>query len=162
MATGKPIVYTSADSVIQIAAHEETFGLERLYEVCKIARELTYELNIGRVIARPFIGTDADNFTRTGNRKDYAVLPPSAHASRLPRPSGPRRRLRRQDWRHLCPFRHRPRNQGCGPRSADAHFSGGHGDLPAGGFIMTNFVDFDMQFRPPARRNRLWQGAGRL
>ena len=57
MATGKPIVYTSADSVIQIAAHEETFGLQRLYDVCNIARELSYELNIGRVIARPFIGT---------------------------------------------------------------------------------------------------------
>ena len=57
MRAGKPIVYTSADSVIQIAAHEENFGLQRLYDVCKIARELTYELNIGRVIARPFIGT---------------------------------------------------------------------------------------------------------
>lgn len=53
--TGKPIMYTSADSVIQIAAHEEAFGLQRLYDVCKVARELTYEMNIGRVIARPFL-----------------------------------------------------------------------------------------------------------
>ncbi len=74
--SGKPIVYTSADSVIQIAAHEESFGLQRLYDVCKVTRDLTYDLNIGRVIARPFIGTTAKNFTRTGNRKDYAVLPP--------------------------------------------------------------------------------------
>jgi phosphopentomutase len=75
--SGKPIVYTSADSVIQIAAHEQAFGLERLYEVCRIARELSYPLNIGRVIARPFTGTSAADFTRTGNRKDYTVLPPS-------------------------------------------------------------------------------------
>ncbi|MFQ3229398.1 phosphopentomutase [Reinekea sp.] len=77
MATGKPIVYTSADSVFQIACHEETFGLERLYELCAIARELVNEYNIGRVIARPFVGADAGSFERTGNRKDLAVQPPS-------------------------------------------------------------------------------------
>ena len=77
MRTGKPIIYTSADSVIQIAAHEQSFGLERLYEVCKVARELSYVLNIGRVIARPFTGTNAGDFLRTGNRKDYSVLPPA-------------------------------------------------------------------------------------
>jgi phosphopentomutase len=74
--SGKPIIYTSADSVIQIAAHEEYFGLQRLYDVCKITRDLTYEMNIGRVIARPFVGTTAKTFMRTGNRKDYSVLPP--------------------------------------------------------------------------------------
>lgn len=77
MQTGKPIVYTSADSVFQIAAHEETFGLENLYKLCKIARTLVDEYNIGRVIARPFIGAPGD-FKRTGNRKDLAVPPPSA------------------------------------------------------------------------------------
>ncbi|MCB1488048.1 MAG: phosphopentomutase, partial [Bauldia sp.] len=71
-----PICYTSADSVFQIAAHEETFGLERLYEVCLVARRLCDPLNIGRVIARPFIGGDADSFRRTANRRDYAVPPP--------------------------------------------------------------------------------------
>ncbi|PTY35929.1 phosphopentomutase [Saccharospirillum sp. MSK14-1] len=76
-ATGKPIVYTSADSVFQIACHEETFGLDRLMEVCQVARELVDEYNIGRVIARPFIGADADSFQRTGNRRDLAVPPPS-------------------------------------------------------------------------------------
>jgi phosphopentomutase len=74
--TGKPIVYTSADSVFQIAAHEETFGLERLYELCELARDLVDEYQIGRVIARPFLGQPG-SFKRTGNRKDYATLPPA-------------------------------------------------------------------------------------
>lgn len=73
--TGKPILYTSADSVLQIAAHEEHFGLERLYELCQIARRLVDPLNIGRVIARPFTGETAQSFERTGNRRDYAVPP---------------------------------------------------------------------------------------
>jgi len=77
MRTGKPIVYTSADSVFQIACHEETFGLERLLDLCRIARALVDEYNIGRVIARPFTGRRADNFVRTGNRRDLAVPPPS-------------------------------------------------------------------------------------
>jgi phosphopentomutase len=77
MRTGKPIVYTSADSVFQIAAHEETFGLEKLYALCKLARELVDPYNIGRVIARPFLGTPG-HFYRTGNRRDLAVPPPQA------------------------------------------------------------------------------------
>ena len=75
MATGKPIVYTSADSVFQVAAHEETFGLDRLYELCDIARELVDEYRIGRVIARPFVGDDASSFVRTGNRRDLTTPP---------------------------------------------------------------------------------------
>jgi phosphopentomutase len=76
--TGKPIVYTSADSVFQIAAHEQTISIERQYEICEIAREiLTGETEVGRVIARPFLGTNAEDFTRTGNRHDYAVPPPA-------------------------------------------------------------------------------------
>ena len=76
MRTGRPICYTSADSVFQIAAHEEAFGLERLYRVCAVARELIEPLNIGRVIARPFVGA-AGGFSRTANRRDYSVPPPS-------------------------------------------------------------------------------------
>ncbi len=76
MRTGKPICYTSVDSVLQIAAHEETFGLERLYEVCRIARGLCDSLQIGRVIARPFIGNALDGFVRTAHRKDFAIPPP--------------------------------------------------------------------------------------
>lgn len=76
IASGKPICYTSADSVMQIAAHEGHFGLERLYDVCKVARKLCDPLNIGRVIARPFVGETATDFQRTANRKDYSVPPP--------------------------------------------------------------------------------------
>ncbi|PJG83539.1 phosphopentomutase [Caviibacterium pharyngocola] len=77
MKTGKPIFYTSADSVFQIACHEETYGLEKLYELCQIVREELADYNIGRVIARPFVGAKAGEFSRTGNRKDYAVEPPA-------------------------------------------------------------------------------------
>ncbi len=75
--TGKPIVYTSADSVFQIAAHEEVVPIDRLYEMCEIARRiLDGEDRVGRVIARPFLGTTASDFRRTENRHDYAVPPP--------------------------------------------------------------------------------------
>ncbi len=72
--TGKPMLYTSADSVLQIAAHETAFGLDRLYALCRLARELADPYNIGRVIARPFIGRPGA-FRRTPNRRDYAVPP---------------------------------------------------------------------------------------
>lgn len=79
VATGKPIVYTSGDSVFQIAAHEEIIPLERLYEICEIARRiLDGEHKVGRVIARPFLGKP-DSFYRTENRHDYAVPPPRAN-----------------------------------------------------------------------------------
>lgn len=74
--TGNLIVYTSADSVFQIAAHEEVVPLEELYKICETARELLQgEHGVGRVIARPFIG-DEGNYTRTGNRKDFSLVPP--------------------------------------------------------------------------------------
>jgi len=76
----KPICYTSADSVFQIAAHETHFGLDRLYAVCAVAKELTEPLNIGRVIARPFVGETSDTFKRTANRKDLTTPP---HADTL-------------------------------------------------------------------------------
>ena len=76
--TGKPIVYTSADSVFQIAAHEEIIPIERLYEICHIAREILDGADrVGRVIARPFLGANANDFKRTENRHDYAVPPPT-------------------------------------------------------------------------------------
>ena len=74
--TGKPICYTSANSVLQIAAHEEAFGLERLYDLCRIARRLCDPLNIGRVIARPFVG----------QRPRTSSAPPIARISPFPRP----------------------------------------------------------------------------
>ncbi|HLH50889.1 MAG TPA: phosphopentomutase [Roseiarcus sp.] len=74
--TLKPICYTSADSVLQIAAHEEAFGLDRLYDLCRIARRLCDPLKVGRVIARPFVGRRAGDFARTPRRKDFAIPPP--------------------------------------------------------------------------------------
>jgi phosphopentomutase len=75
--TGFPICYTSADSVFQVAAHEEHFGLDNLISYCEKVRKVLDPLNIGRVIARPFVGDNKDNFSRTGNRRDFSVLPPS-------------------------------------------------------------------------------------
>jgi phosphopentomutase len=82
--TGLPICYTSADSVFQVAAHEEHFGLDNLYQYCEQVRTLLSDsdLNVGRVIARPFSGGDKNtqgvsDFYRTGNRRDYSVLPPA-------------------------------------------------------------------------------------
>ncbi len=73
--SGKPIVYTSADSVFQIAAHEDSFGLQKLYDICDVARKLVDPYNIGRVIARPFNGAPG-HFQRTSNRRDISMPPP--------------------------------------------------------------------------------------
>ncbi|MGR3759789.1 phosphopentomutase [Roseobacteraceae bacterium NS-SX3] len=76
MRTGKPICYTSADSVFQIAAHEETFGLDRLLKLCEDLAPRLHAMKVGRVIARPFVGSQEDGFTRTANRRDFAIAPP--------------------------------------------------------------------------------------
>ncbi len=75
--TGWPICYTSADSVFQIAAHEQAFGLERLYALCAALAPELHAIGVGRVIARPFIGDAANGFQRTPNRRDYAIAPPA-------------------------------------------------------------------------------------
>lgn len=75
--TGWPICYTSADSVFQIAAHEEVFGLDRLLDLCQRAAPILHAKRVGRVIARPFVGKPETGFTRTANRHDYAIAPPS-------------------------------------------------------------------------------------
>ena len=77
MQSGWPICYTSADSVFQIAAHEESFGLERLLALCAGVAPLLHKMKVGRVIARPFVGNPERGFERTGNRRDYAVMPPA-------------------------------------------------------------------------------------
>ena len=74
--SGRPILYTSADSVLQVAAHEHTFGLARLYDACAHARALADDYGIARVIARPFIGSADAGFVRTGNRRDFSLPPP--------------------------------------------------------------------------------------
>lgn len=89
ISTGKPIVYTSADSVFQIAAHEKIVPVDRLYEMCEIARRiLDNEDRVGRVIARPFLGTNANDFKRTENRHDYAVPPPTENLLPLLKDAG--------------------------------------------------------------------------
>ncbi|MFO1121934.1 MAG: phosphopentomutase [Hyphomicrobiales bacterium] len=156
--TGKPIVYTSVDSVIQIAAHEEHFGLERLYEVCRVARELTFPLNIGRVIARPFLGETATTFQRTGHRKDYAVKPPSPTLLDVLTSAG-RQVISIGKIGDI--FAH----SGTGEeikaagldRLMDASLAA-MDRLPDGGFMMTNFVDFDTDYGH--RRDAI--GYGRL
>lgn len=75
--SGWPICYTSADSVFQIAAHETAFGLERLHKLCADLAPVLHARRVGRVIARPFVGDEAAGFTRTGNRRDYAMAPPA-------------------------------------------------------------------------------------
>ncbi|WP_119388658.1 phosphopentomutase [Taklimakanibacter lacteus] len=146
METSKPIIYTSADSVIQIAAHEETFGLERLYEVCEIARELSYELNIGRVIARPFVGADARDFTRTGNRKDYSIPPPSPTLLDCLSAAG-------REVISIGKIGDIYAHSGTGTEikavGNDALFEAtlaAMPDLKEGGLVITNFVDFDMLY----------------
>ena len=88
VATGKPIVYTSADSVFQIAAHEEVIPLEEQYKINQIARELcTGPYAVGRVIARPFIG-ESGNYSRTANRRDFSLLPPGKTVFKLAAEAG--------------------------------------------------------------------------
>ncbi len=77
MKTGFPICYTSADSVIQIAAHEESFGLDRLLDLCARLAPIAHAMKVGRVIARPFIGDPKSGFVRTPNRRDFAIAPPA-------------------------------------------------------------------------------------
>jgi phosphopentomutase len=77
MQSGRPICYTSADSVFQIAAHEQTFGLERLLDLCRGIAPMLHAMRVGRVIARPFVGSPETGFTRTANRRDFAMAPPA-------------------------------------------------------------------------------------
>jgi len=76
--SGRPIVYTSSDSVFQVAAHEEIIPVERLYAICRIAREILDPFRVARVIARPFVGSCRDDFRRTSRRHDFSVLPPAS------------------------------------------------------------------------------------
>ncbi|WP_421552677.1 phosphopentomutase [Pseudomonas yamanorum] len=142
----QPICYTSADSVMQIAAHESHFGLEALYRVCEIARTLCDEYTVGRVIARPFTGEHAGEFRRTGNRRDYTVPPPSATL-----------------LDHLCDaggtvhavgkigdiFAHRGISRLYKADGNDALFDAtlkAYREAPDNSLVFANFVDFDMLY----------------
>jgi phosphopentomutase len=146
VSSGKPIIYTSADSVIQIAAHEQHFGLERLYEVCKVARDLTYDIKVGRVIARPFIGETPVTFARTANRKDYSIRPPEPTLLQVASDAG----------RHVVSvgkigdiYAHVGTGEEVKVSGNAAMFDKVVSLMPGlrdGGFLMTNFVDFDTNF----------------
>jgi phosphopentomutase len=146
MRTGKPICYTSADSVFQIAAHEQTFGLNQLYEVCAIARRLVDRLNIGRVIARPFVGATAAGFTRTANRRDYAVPPPAPTILDLAIAAG---RDVITVGKIADIFAHRATGRVLKAAGNDALFDRtieGARALADGGLLFVNFIDFDTLF----------------
>lgn len=144
--TAKPIAYTSTDSVLQIAAHEQHFGLERLYEVCRVARELTYPMNIGRIIARPFLGERRGQFHRTGHRKDFSVTPP--HPTLLAVLSAQGRDVVSVGkigdiYAHVGTGReYKVAGNTAFLEATLAQMDG----LAEGGLLMTNFVDFDTEF----------------
>lgn len=144
--TGKPICYTSVDSVLQIAAHEVHFGLERLYEFCQVVRRLVDPLKIGRVIARPFLGETVAAFERTYNRHDYAVPPPEP--TLLDRLTARGSRVIAVGkigdifaHRGISEVRKAPGNMAMFDEALGAMDAAGDGDL-----VFANFVDFDTEF----------------
>lgn len=144
--TGKPICYTSVDSVIQIAAHETHFGLERLYDLCAVARRLADPLRIGRIVARPFIGERAGAFMRTPNRRDFANPPPEP--TLLDRLSADGRKVLAVGkigdifcHRGIASLRKAKDNMAMFDAALAAMDEAGEGDL-----VFANFVDFDSEF----------------
>ena len=144
--TGKPICYTSVDSVLQIAAHEEHFGLDRLYALCKTVRGLVDPLRIGRVIARPFIGSPEEGFTRTGNRKDFAIPPPQEtildRLAALARPIVTVGKIGDIFAHRATGVEIKPFGNAAMVEAALEAWDG----LPDGGFCFVNLVDFDTEF----------------
>ncbi len=156
--TGKPIVYTSVDSVLQIAAHEEAFGRERLYKLCRSVRTIVDPLHIGRVIARPFVGTHAGNFKRTPYRKDFSIPPP--YGNILDRAAEAKRDIV-SIGKIGDIFDHR--NTGEEIKGADDmdlfdRMLPALQQLPDGGLLFANFVDLDTDFGH--RRNVAGYAAG--
>ncbi|MFN8703427.1 MAG: phosphopentomutase [Rhodospirillales bacterium] len=146
IATGKPIVYTSADSVFQIAAHESHFGLARLLELCKIAFELVQPYKIARVIARPFVGDAPGRFKRTANRKDYAVRPPAPTLFDKLNDAG-RKTIAIGKIGDI--YAHQGTQEEIKADGNDdlmAKTLAAIASAPDGSFTMTNFVDFDTLF----------------
>lgn len=144
--SGKPICYTSSDSVFQIAAHESHFGLERLIRLCQIVRKLIDPLNIGRVIARPFVGETASTFERTGNRRDFSVRPPEptlldrlVEAGRKVHAVGKIADIFAHQG--ISTIHKANGNMALMDATLKAMEQAGDGDL-----VFTNFVDFDMLF----------------
>jgi phosphopentomutase len=144
--TGFPICYTSVDSVFQIAAHEEAFGLERLYALCRVVRRLVDPLNVGRVIARPFTGSPELGFIRTPNRKDYAIPPPGE--TLLDRAAAEGRSIA-TIGKVGDIFAHRATGRevkAAGNRAMLDAALEAFRTLPEGGLCFVNLVDFDTEF----------------
>ena len=144
--TLKPICYTSADSVLQIAAHEQAFGLERLYNLCRIARRLCDPLKIGRVIARPFLGANVKDFARTSNRKDFAMPPPEGNILQRAARAG---RALVSIGKIGDIFAHRDTGNERKGKSNDGNVDlllEGARDDREGGLIFVNLVDFDTEW----------------
>lgn len=144
--SGKPICYTSVDSVLQIAAHETHFGLERLYELCLTVRRLVDPLKIGRVIARPFVGETSATFQRTHNRRDYAVPPPEPTLlDRLTERGSKVIAVGKIGdifaHRGISEVRKAGGNMAMFDKALGAMDDAGEGDL-----VFANFVDFDTEF----------------
>jgi phosphopentomutase len=142
VATGKPILYTSVDSVLQIAAHETHFGLQRLYDLCSSARHFCDPLNIGRVIARPFVGENGA-FVRTANRRDFAMAPPPGNLLDRAQAAG---RAIVSVGKIGDIFAHRATGREIKGADNDAHLDATRDALdtvPDGGLIFCNLLDFD-------------------
>ncbi len=145
MKTGKLIVYTSADSVFQIAAHEDVVPLSELYRYCEIAREmLKDELEVGRVIARPFIGEKSGAFKRTGGRRDYSAVPPTTMCDLLTESGKTVYGVGKIEdifcMRGITKSNHAAGNAKC----MEATFAAMDEDFD--GLLFVNLVDFDMVF----------------
>jgi phosphopentomutase len=144
--SGQPICYTSADSVFQIAAHEEHFGLDRLYEVCEIARKLVDPYRIGRVIARPFVGEQTGAFRRTANRHDIATPPHARTLLDVAKAQG------REVWgigKIFDIFAGSGLTKSTKAAGNDALFTATLENLraaPDGSIVFANFVDFDQNY----------------
>lgn len=144
--TGKPIFYTSTDSVFQIAAHETHFGLEKLYALCEAVFALTAPMRVGRVIARPFLGATSSDFKRTSNRHDYAIPPPNP--TLLDRLVASGRKVHSIGkisdvfaGHGISTSTKASGNMALFDASLVAMDKAGDGDL-----VFTNFVDFDMEY----------------
>ena len=143
--TGRPICYTSADSVFQIAAHEAHFGLERLDATCRIARDLCDIHRVARVIARPFVGAPETGFRRTANRRDYAVEPPGETLLDRLESEG---RAVVSVGKIGDIFAHRATGREIKPAGNAACLDAALAafrDLPDGGLVFLNLVDFDTE-----------------
>ena len=143
--TGRPIAYTSADSVFQIAAHEDAFGLERLYETCRIARRLCDPYRVGRIIARPFVGDAETGFRRTGRRKDFSVAPPADTLLDVAEAAG---RTVVTVGKIGDIFAHRATGEEVKPGGNAACLAAAlaaFAALPEGGLVFLNLVDFDTE-----------------